>query len=511
MITNTNSTDKKHSFRYFILSVIIPILGIFIVFIYSYNYVNEERKITQYNLEGLSEINSIQNIIFKIQKLRGLSNIANPSTDTKKDILKVKKDILNSISILKDNLKYTTFNKDMKQKIINFLDKISLYVTTKHNFKDLSKLVQDSFIIIKNISYHSKLILAYDVKSHILIENVISLLPEVIEYNGQIRGITASRINNQLSTNLKNTISTELSKEKERMSRLTFNMNLYCEDKKDTKIHKSYTDVIDAQHSLNKFTKNNILNGDAILLSPIDIFKIHTKNIDIISQLYYISSKELYSILNQRVQDKTLILYWIIFISLLSVFFIIYINMLFYFKNKKVIEKIQELSITDSMTELYNRRYFDIEFPKQLRLKKRLHQNLIFIMMDIDHFKQYNDTYGHQAGDKALIAVAKSLKGNLNRPDDMVFRLGGEEFGVVCSDMDKDKAMAFANKLRIDIENLNIEHKKNSASAFVTVSMGLKVIKPDVDGYTMSSIYKMTDEALYRAKQNGRNQVVSVD
>ena len=77
--------------------------------------------------------------------------------------------------------------------------------------------------------------------------------------------------------------------------------------------------------------------------------------------------------------------------------------------------------------------------------------------------------------------------------------------------MDKDKAMAFANKLRIDIENLNIEHKKNSASAFVTVSMGLKVIKPDVDGYTMSSIYKITDEALYRAKQNGRNQVVSVD
>ena len=131
-------------------------------------------------------------------------------------------------------------------------------------------------------------------------------------------------------------------------------------------------------------------------------------------------------------------------------------------------------------------------------------------MMDVDHFKQYNDTYGHQAGDKTLIAVASSLKNTLNRPDDMAFRLGGEEFGVLCSKMDEDESIKFGNKLRTNIQNLKIPHCNSSACEFVTISVGLIIIKPDSQN-KMSEIYKNADEALYNAKQNGRNIVAVYD
>ncbi len=158
------------------------------------------------------------------------------------------------------------------------------------------------------------------------------------------------------------------------------------------------------------------------------------------------------------------------------------------------------------MTMLFNRRYFDMIFDKQIKIQQRAKKNLIFIMMDIDHFKQYNDTYGHQAGDDTLIAVATSLKNISKRPDDLVFRLGGEEFGILCNGMDEKEAYKFAEKSRENIQNLEIKHKKNSASDFITISIGLVVIEPAFK-CEMNSIYKYADEALYESKQNGRNQV----
>ena len=89
--------------------------------------------------------------------------------------------------------------------------------------------------------------------------------------------------------------------------------------------------------------------------------------------------------------------------------------------------------------------------------------------MDIDHFKQYNDTYGHQKGDKVLIKVAKAIKDLLKRADDYCFRLGGEEFGIIFKSNSKEMAEKFATHIKENIENLHIEHKKNSASEYITV------------------------------------------
>jgi diguanylate cyclase (GGDEF)-like protein len=126
--------------------------------------------------------------------------------------------------------------------------------------------------------------------------------------------------------------------------------------------------------------------------------------------------------------------------------------------------------------------------------------------LDIDFFKQYNDTYGHQAGDEALKAVAKCLKSSLKREGDLAFRLGGEEFGILCSGLDHSQAFDFANSIRERVEDEKIEHKSSLASQHVTISMGLVVAEPELVN-SVNDIYRYADEALYKAKENGRNQV----
>jgi diguanylate cyclase (GGDEF)-like protein len=143
-----------------------------------------------------------------------------------------------------------------------------------------------------------------------------------------------------------------------------------------------------------------------------------------------------------------------------------------------------------------------------MRLSKRDSNLLAFVLIDIDHFKQYNDTYGHQDGDTTLKSVALALKNVLKRPNDYTFRLGGEEFGMLYHVSKVEDAVLIANKARESIENLKIAHEKNSASDYVTISGGLYIMLQD-DESKPDEIYKMADELLYSSKQNGRNQITA--
>ncbi|MDD2567144.1 MAG: diguanylate cyclase [Thiovulaceae bacterium] len=172
---------------------------------------------------------------------------------------------------------------------------------------------------------------------------------------------------------------------------------------------------------------------------------------------------------------------------------------------KKMLE---ELSITDGLTEIYNRRHFNDIFAQMIALSKRKNELLSFLIIDVDYFKQYNDTYGHQKGDNALKEVAKAIKTSLRRADDYCFRLGGEEFGVVFKPKDKQEAIEFAYAIKNKIEDLKITHDTSEAGRYLSVSIGLvshyaKEIKDD------DTIYKEADELLYEAKARGRNRLVS--
>lgn len=171
--------------------------------------------------------------------------------------------------------------------------------------------------------------------------------------------------------------------------------------------------------------------------------------------------------------------------------------------NKKHIE---ELSITDDLTKIYNRRFFNIKIEEEINRAKRDKKELCLIILDIDFFKQYNDTYGHQEGDIVIKSVANVLKNRTNRADDFAFRVGGEEF-VIITHIEKDKVFDYANSIKDDIENLKIEHRGNKASKYVTISLGV-VCKNAIEINSSKEIYKKADDNLYEAKRSGRNCVV---
>ncbi|MGJ0329561.1 cache domain-containing protein [Aliarcobacter cryaerophilus] len=171
--------------------------------------------------------------------------------------------------------------------------------------------------------------------------------------------------------------------------------------------------------------------------------------------------------------------------------------------NKKHIE---ELSITDDLTKIYNRRFFNIKIEEEINRAKRDKKELCLIILDIDFFKQYNDTYGHPQGDIVIKSVANVLKNRTNRADDFAFRVGGEEF-VIITHIEKDKVLNYANSIKDDIENLKIEHRGNKASKYVTISLGV-VCKNAIEINSSEELYKEADDNLYEAKRSGRNCVV---
>lgn len=173
-----------------------------------------------------------------------------------------------------------------------------------------------------------------------------------------------------------------------------------------------------------------------------------------------------------------------------------------YMQNITYQKRVEELSVTDEMTGLYNRRYFNEKAPELLERARREGRGFAFLILDVDHFKKYNDTYGHEAGDRVLKSVAAALQATRKKSEDVVFRMGGEEFALLFAYDDADQAQAYAQSLCEAIEALKIEHKANTASAYVSASFGLALKADDLDGY-----YKTADEALYQAKESGRNRV----
>ena len=167
---------------------------------------------------------------------------------------------------------------------------------------------------------------------------------------------------------------------------------------------------------------------------------------------------------------------------------------------------LENLSITDELTGLYNRRYFNEIIKQEVQRARRTDKALGFMMIDIDYFKRFNDTYGHLEGDRVLQRLAKTFQKVLQRSGDFVFRLGGEEFGVIVTDTNYKECELLASNLCSAVEHLKIPHEHNSASAYVTISIGI-CFKPskDLDEYTL---IKEADDALYQAKNGGRNRYV---
>jgi diguanylate cyclase (GGDEF)-like protein len=173
---------------------------------------------------------------------------------------------------------------------------------------------------------------------------------------------------------------------------------------------------------------------------------------------------------------------------------------------RKANDNLRRASAIDGLTGLANRRHFDETMDKEWRRATREQKALSLIMIDIDHFKAYNDNYGHQDGDDCLRKVAAVIAGSVKRPADLVARYGGEEFMAVLPDTDIQGAVEIAEKLRIAVEVLDVPHAYSSAANVVTISAGVASLVPE-QGTDPFHVIKLVDTALYAAKRDGRNRV----
>jgi len=176
-------------------------------------------------------------------------------------------------------------------------------------------------------------------------------------------------------------------------------------------------------------------------------------------------------------------------------------------KLKETIKQLERSSFEDCLTQVPNRRAFDDAFHREWHRALRETDALSLIFIDVDYFKPYNDFYGHLAGDDCLHEIAQALNNLVKRPTDLFARYGGEEFVVLLPNTDASGATHLAEKLRLKVEALNLEHQKSEICDYVTISLGVVTTIPMVKHHPRDFIH-VADEALYKAKQQGRNQVV---
>ena len=167
---------------------------------------------------------------------------------------------------------------------------------------------------------------------------------------------------------------------------------------------------------------------------------------------------------------------------------------------------LEKLSMQDGLTQLSNRRCFDTHIQNEWARGMRSQTSLSLLFFDVDHFKMYNDLYGHIAGDECLKKIAGILQQSISRPGDLAARYGGEEFVIILTDANPPNAVKFAEGLRKQVEELKIPHESSPIASVVTLSIGVASVVPSKD-FSVNSLIRAADEGLYLSKTNGRNCV----
>lgn len=200
-----------------------------------------------------------------------------------------------------------------------------------------------------------------------------------------------------------------------------------------------------------------------------------------------------------------LIVYAVIIAAGAGISRVVYANRMQIYTLKNKIRKIEKDAMVDPLTGLLNRRGFDQQIASIWPFCVRNDYKVALMIIDIDHFKLYNDQFGHPEGDECLQNVAKCIRTTAKRTTDIVSRIGGEEFVVFIQGNREDEMIEFANSIRRNVEKLSMPHSHKADHPFVTVSIGLEIAYPK--GMDINLLYEAADQQLYLAKQSGRNAV----
>lgn len=511
-----NNPNPQHplNLRRYLLATIIPILLLTVsLSLFLYDQLQQHTFIKK-EIEGVQTIKMLYGGLTDLQKIRGYSQIFLwGHSEVDENLKKLKehfldtfhqKDWLRQVDIFRVQAESVhLYDKAQDLFLIDLTDAGSVDL-----FNEYSQLISEILQLMQLTADRSNLILDPELDTYYLIDILTKQIPYLSESIGKVRGlgsglIAKGRVSKEETDQLQGfltIIRTRINNVKEAQTVLS-------------KVAADIAQKVDMlPDDLEKilcelFAQCRYIVEDHIqpAMNPEDFFQLATTAIDLIDTPYQGGLSLLFSRLETR-RNKQLQQGTVIFLgTAVTILLLLYFNRSFYLNNKKLHEEMAELSITDQLTGLYNRRHFYAVFPRELRTSLRHGCRLYIALLDVDFFKRYNDTYGHPKGDVVLHRIGATMLHILRRADDYCFRIGGEEFCFFFIEQDLKKAEMLTEKMRAAIEGLHIPHEGNTPYGVVTVSLGLIEVPAEAD-CPLERIMPELDHALYAAKKAGRNR-----
>lgn len=488
----------------YLAAVLLPIFFVVVSIYFGAKNIYKQYIFTQKEIIGTETVRYLFYSIIDLQRIRGLSHIdLNKKVSTpaiaRQDIMKRFRLHLNTPQWQKLS-HYFAIEKEMKQALLasqELFDPTNFSLNEDLIFSHYTDLIEKIYNIMLIVAYRSNLIIDPELDTYYLAEVAVKKIPDLCESFAIMRGIGSGLIThknitkneNDLFQNIVSIASNELTKFARANSILHWPSDEF-------EIDKTTSLFLQTSKSLNNGKLN--LSAEAFFLQGSDA-------IDSLRELFIKTVNKLDLRLKKRLSYQLQLLMMILVGTLAAAASIFYFYFSFYRLQQASYLLLEKISITDPLTSIPNRRYLTITCARELSRAKRDGKGLAFGLLDVDHFKQFNDIYGHHEGDIALQKVAGILESSLHRAGDYYFRFGGEEFCFLFSTQSLAEVEMMGERIRVTIEQLEIQHLKNNVSPFLTASIGL-VFVPNITNEDLVSMIKVSDDLLYKAKDNGRNQ-----
>jgi diguanylate cyclase (GGDEF)-like protein len=500
-----NPSGEMPAIRFwqYLVSIVIPVLFIVTPVFLLIRNLDDQLRQTHSGIEGVAVLGSLHEGMMIIQRSRGLSELAlfkGPVFEAELAVLHGRfLEILAEVEfhdLASESSLHPMLRESRKQ--ANTLFHVGEPNKIEDPFALHTNLIRELLRLNLKVSASSGLILDPEEDSYHLVDIMVNHLPRLTEATGRLRA-KGSRLLAAGEWGLSEEIVL-----RESLAGLHSHLE-GLEDKIEVipEIHSQLSELlqlIENNQPLRLFVAMNhqLIDGQLPLPGSMEYFDSASAAM----AGYYQPLARMRIMLASQLGERQAALEQLKLLTMLGTFIAVLLlfsfNTAFYLRNRRAFRRIEELAITDMLTGLYNRRYLGLVIEQELQRAKRDGKSFTLGVLDIDHFKPYNDKFGHQAGDEVLRRVAGVMESSLQRSGDFLFRIGGEEFCFFFTGSAVAEAEAMAEKVRKAVEGLGIEHPGSRSSSVVTISVG-GVFLPVVTEALFDPIMKMADDLLYEA------------
>jgi len=471
---------------------------------YGVSNIYQQLESTNNEIKGVKVTYHLYHAISDLQRIRGLKKmLAVNDSDMNNELKLLQVDVTEDL----DDKNWPELRKHFLidgqiKKIHNEVVKLFLDENNKNNDINVySSLVENLQGIIRYITDESGLILDPEMETYYLMDVSINKIPEITEAISVVRGIGIRILNKKAITESEKDEYTE---------------SLIITEHLIKKLHRTDNNVelkelIDKQLVTYKTSVKSLLSNcktfPCILEAKTTPLEFYYKVGDLLARfdsIFFAGASRLEKLLEIRADKYRLQIIFTLIVSIVAILTIFYTSLYYFRQQMDAYKRLELISVTDPLTSIYNRRALDAIFDREINRAKRDGKGFVFGLVDVDNFKIYNDTYGHQKGDEILKCVAESFSISLRRGSDFYFRYGGEEFCFFYTADSYAEAKISAERVRFGIEDLRIEFRKNHPYNVTTVSIGA-VYLPEIANEDIDMLIGAADVELYKAKADGKN------